>query len=232
MFGQARELFPQCRILCRNPDRTGIQMALAHHDAAKRDQRRGGKSHLLGTEQRCDYHVATGLQAAVRLQHGPAAQVVHDQGLVSLGDPEFPRQTGMLDARQRRSAGTAGVAGNQNVIGMRLYDTCSNRSDANFRHQFDADASCRVCVFQVVDQLGEILDRIDVVMGRWADQPNPRCRIPDACDDLIHFLTRQFAALARLGALRHLDLKFVGVGKIERGDAEAAGSDLLDGRTA
>jgi hypothetical protein len=39
-------------------------------------------------------------------------------------------------------------------------------------------------------------------------------------------------ALAGLGALRHLDLEFVGVDEVFAGDAEAARRDLLDGAAA
>jgi hypothetical protein len=42
----------------------------------------------------------------------------------------------------------------------------------------------------------------------------------------------QLAALAGLGALRHLDLDVVGVHQVLAGDAEAAGGDLLDRRAA
>jgi hypothetical protein len=45
-------------------------------------------------------------------------------------------------------------------------------------------------------------------------------------------VARQLAALAGLGALGHLDLQLVGVGKVEDVHAEAAGGDLLDRRAA
>ncbi len=67
MLGLALELLAQRRILRGNSDRTGIQMALAQHDAAHGDQRRGGKTELLRAEQRGDHHVAAGLQLAVGL---------------------------------------------------------------------------------------------------------------------------------------------------------------------
>src|SRR5690606_40104370 len=35
------ELLPEHRILRRDPDRASVEMTLAHHDAAERDQRRG-----------------------------------------------------------------------------------------------------------------------------------------------------------------------------------------------
>ena len=44
--------------------------------------------------------------------------------------------------------------------------------------------------------------------------------------------TGQLAALAGLGALRHLDLELVGVGEVVDRHTEAAGGDLLDRRAA
>jgi hypothetical protein len=51
-------------------------MALAHHDAAGRDQRRGGEAELVGAEQRADRDVAAGAQAAVDLHGDAAAQLL------------------------------------------------------------------------------------------------------------------------------------------------------------
>ncbi len=107
-------------------------MALAHHDAAERDQRRGGEAEFLGAEDRGDHDVAAGLEAAVGLQHDAAAQIVQHQRLVRFGDAEFPRQAGVLDARERRSAGAAGVAGNEDVIGIALGHAGGDRADADF----------------------------------------------------------------------------------------------------
>src|SRR6185369_9728569 len=49
-------------------------------------------------------------------------------------------------------------------------------------------------------------------------------------DVLGHLAAGQLAPLARLGALRHLDLDLVGRRQVFRRDAEAAGRDLLDPR--
>ena len=45
-------------------------------------------------------------------------------------------------------------------------------------------------------------------------------------------MTGQLSAFAGLGALRHLDLDFIGVGQIVTGDTEASGRHLFDGRAA
>ena len=47
---------------------------------------------------------------------------------------------------------------------------------------------------------------------------------------LVDLVAGQLAALAGLGALRHLDLQLVGVDQVLAGHAEAARGDLLDRR--
>ena len=73
------------------PDRAGVQVADAHHDAARHHQRGGGEAELLGAEQRGDDHVAAGLQLAVGLDDDPVAQAVAQQRLLGLGQAELPR---------------------------------------------------------------------------------------------------------------------------------------------
>ena len=58
------------------------------------------------------------------------------------------------------------VTSNGHVVGFRLRHACGNGSYADLRDQLDADRGLRVRVLQIVNQLREVLDRIDVVM-RW-----------------------------------------------------------------
>ncbi len=46
----AAELRPQLRVLRRHADGAGVEMAHPHHDAAERDQRRGGETEFLGAQ--------------------------------------------------------------------------------------------------------------------------------------------------------------------------------------
>ena len=46
MIRAAGEFGPEVGILCCDSDRAGIQVTLAHHDAAKSDQRRSGEADL------------------------------------------------------------------------------------------------------------------------------------------------------------------------------------------
>ena len=82
-------------------------MALAHHHAARRDQRRGGEAEFVGAEQRADHHVAAGAQAAIDLHGDARTQTVEHQRLMGFGEADFPRAAGVLDRGQRRSAGAA-----------------------------------------------------------------------------------------------------------------------------
>ena len=122
------------------------------------------------------------------------------------------------------------VAGNENVVGVALGHAGGDRADADFGDQLHAHAGRRIAVLQVVDQLLEILDRINVVVRRRADEADAGRRVADAGDVVVDLAAGQLAAFARLRALRNLDLQLVGVGQIPDRHAEAAGGDLLDRR--
>ena len=91
VLGLARELLPKLGILRRHTDRAGVEVALAHHDAAERDERRRREAEFFGAEERCDDDVAARLELAIRLQDDAAAQVVEHERLMGLGDAELPR---------------------------------------------------------------------------------------------------------------------------------------------
>ena len=80
-----------------------------------------------------------------------------------------------------------------------------------------------------MDQLRQILDGINIVMRRRRDESDARSRKTNFRDPRINFAAGQLAAFAGLRALRHLDLQFLRVDEVLARDAEAAGSDLLDG---
>jgi len=96
------------------------------------------------------------------------------------------------------------------------------------RHQLDRHLGSGGHLVQVVDQLGQVLDRVDVVVRRRRDQGHSRLRPPQARNVRGHLLAGQLPALSRLRALRDLDLELLGVDEELRRDAEAARGDLLD----
>ena len=107
--------------------------------------------------------------------------------------PKLPRQAGVLDARQRRSARAAVVARDQHVVGVRLHDAGGDRADADLGDELHADARRRVRVLQVVDQLRQILDRVDVVVRRRADQ----ARRPESSSESARCCRRPSCRAAR-----------------------------------
>ena len=79
-----------------------------------------------------------------------------------------------------------------------------------------------------MDQLRQVLDRIDVVVRRRRDQADAGDREAQAADVVADLAAGELAALARLRALCHLDLDLVGRRQVLSGDAEAARCHLLD----
>ncbi len=217
--GEARA---QHRVLRGDTDRTRIQVALAHHDAAGGNQRRGGEAELVGAKQGPDHHVAAGAQSAIHLHRDAPTQAVQYQRLLRLGQTDFPRRSGMRQRGQRRGASAAFETGDRHVIGARLRYAGGNRANSHFRHQLHGNPCLRIGVLQIVDELRQVLDRVDVVVRRRRNQTDTGSRIPHAGDVLVHLLARQLAAFAGLGALCHLDLQVVGVNQVFRGDAEPA----------
>ena len=80
----------------------------------------------------------------------------------------------MFDRRERRCPCTAIVASDDQVIGLGFSDASRDGANANLRTQLDADSGFRVGILQVMDQLSDILDRINIVVRRWANQANAR----------------------------------------------------------
>ena len=73
VLGLAGEALAEHRVLRRNADRAGVEMANAHHHAARRHQRRGGETEFLGPEQSGNGDVAAGLELTVGLDADTAA---------------------------------------------------------------------------------------------------------------------------------------------------------------
>ncbi|SKZ72348.1 Uncharacterised protein [Mycobacteroides abscessus subsp. abscessus] len=227
----AGETLTQQRILGGDADGAGVEMADAHHDATRDDERRRREAEFLGSEQCTDDHVASGLELAVDLHRDAVAKSVEQQGLLRLGETDLPGGTRMLQGCQRRCTGTAVVAGDQHDVGVCLRHTRGDRSDAELTDELDVYARLRIGILQIVDQLGEILDRVDVVMRWRRDEADARRRTTNLGDPRIHLVRRKLAALTGFRALRHLDLDVGAVAQVVRGDTEASRRDLLD-RTA
>ena len=231
MFRFSREAFAQFWILGRDPDRAGVQVALAHHQAALDDQGGGGKAEFVCAEKCRNNDIATGTQTAIGLYRDASSKIIQGQRLLGFGQSDLPWEPGVLDRRDWAGPGSTIISGNGHVIRVSFGYPCGHRADTNFRHQFDADSGFWIDVLEIVDQLCQVLDRIDV-MVRWrGNQSHARSRVTDLGNDMIHLMTRQLASFTGFCALGDLDLDIVGVDQVFGGYAETPGSDLLDCRT-
>ena len=118
------------------------------------------------------------------------------------------------------------------MIGIRLRNPGCDRADAHLGHELDGNARRRIGTAKVVDELLQVLDRVDVVVRRRRDEADSRRRQPNARDVAVDLVPGQLAALAGLRALRHLDLELVRVRQVVDRDAETPRCDLLDRRAA
>ena len=136
----------------------------------------------------------------------------------------------MLDRRQRRGAGATIMTGDDDVIGLGFSHTGGDCTDTNFRHQLDRDGSFWINVFQIMDQLRQIFDRINIVMRRRRNQADTRHRETQLGDVIGDFMSRQLTTFARLGALRHLDLNLFSRSQVFGGNTKTTGRNLFDFR--
>ena len=158
--------------------------------------------------------------------------MIGNQHLLGFSQAELPRQAGVLDGRQRARAGAAVVAGDQHHVGVRLGDAGGDGADTDFGHELHVDARVAVGVLQIVNQLRQIFDRVDVVVRRRRNQADAGRGVTHLGDPRINLVAGQLAALAGLGALRHLDLQVGAVHQVMAGDAEASRGHLLHARVA
>lgn len=108
-------------------------------------------------------------------------------------------------------------------------NTRRHDTDADFRHQLDRHSCSGVRSFQIVNQLLQILDRVDIMVRRRRNKRDARSGVTGPADRSRHLVSGQFTAFSRLGTLSHLDLQLVRVGEVIRRDTETARRDLLDG---
>mmetsp|Transcript_51252 Transcript_51252/g.116742 ORF Transcript_51252/g.116742 Transcript_51252/m.116742 type:complete len:220 (-) Transcript_51252:3061-3720(-) len=195
----------------------GVQVALPHHVATHGNQWSSGEPEELSAEQRSNNHIATVPQLAVGLQRHTPAQTVEHESLVGLGQAEFPRAPSVLDSGPSGRPGASVVAGDQDVISLALGDTCCDDTHSHFGHQLHAHIRSRVGILQIKDQLGQILNGIDVVVRGRRNQPNTGGGLSGLGDVFQNLPPRQLTALSRLRPLRHLDLQLISICQIING---------------
>ena len=140
IFRLTAEILTKFRILCRNTNRTGIQITYTHHDATHRYQRCCRKSEFFRTQNRGNRHITTGHQFSVCFNTNFITKTVHNQCLVCLCKTKFPRKTGIMNGTSRCCTGTSVITGNENHLCACLCHAGCNRTNARFGNKLHADS--------------------------------------------------------------------------------------------
>ena len=221
ILGLALEPLAQLGVLGADAHGAGVQVADTHHHAALAHQQGGAEAELLSAQHTADGNIAAGEQLGIALNADAAAQAVQDQGLVGLGDAQLPGQACILDGGAGGCTGAAVVTGDKDDLCAALGNTGGNGADTGLADQLYVDVGVAVGVLQVIDQLGQILDGVDVVVGRGRDQAHAGGTVAGLGDPGVDLGTGQVAALAGLCTLCQLDLDLFGGDQILAGHTKA-----------
>ena len=142
-------------------------MTLADHLAPHGEERKSAESESFGAQECCHNHISPGSDATIGLQDDLRSHAFGHQSLMCLSDAQLPRRAGMFDRHQRRGPGTTLRARDGDHVGIGLGDAASDGAHSGLAHQLDRYPGGWLESLQVVDQLGEIFDRVDVVVWRW-----------------------------------------------------------------
>ena len=205
------EVRAQFGILCCHTERTRVEVALAHHHTSKHDKCQCSESKFLGSKQRHEDDVATGLQLTVNLHANLTSQSVLHERLLGFRQSYLRRYTGKSHTRCRACSRSALGSRDNDKVSLCLCHTGGNSSHSALCHEFHADGSLRINVLEVEDKLGEVLDGVDVVMRWWRDERDARDGVAGLGDNLVYLESRQLTAFSRLGSLSHLNLYFLSI---------------------
>jgi hypothetical protein len=120
---------------------------------------------------------------------------------VSFGDAELPGKSSVFYSGPAAGSRSAVVTGNGDVFRFALGHSNGHDAHADDGHQFDRDAGLRIGAFQVVNQFGQILDRVNVVMRRRRYQADSSHAVSRLSNVDRHFVAGQFATFVRIGQI-------------------------------
>src|SRR3546814_15782011 len=93
MLRLAGEAGAKHRVLRRDADRAGVEVAFAHHDAARRDQLRRREAELVRAEKPGHPHVPPGAKTPLGLPRDAPAHVVEPHSRTRITHPPYPPQS-------------------------------------------------------------------------------------------------------------------------------------------
>ena len=227
IVGTAHEACTEAFVLRSHTDGTGVGVAFAHHHATEHDERQCAECELIGTEHRHDDDVLGRLQLTIGLQSHLVAETVADERLLGFGKAYFGRNACKAHRTGGRGSCTTFGTADDDEVGLGLGYAGSDGSHTTFGHQLHAHGSLGVDVLQVEDELGEVLDAVDVVMRWGRNERDAWDGVARLGNDLVHLEAGQLSTLTGLGTLGNLDLYLLGIDQIFSSDTEASAGNLL-----
>ena len=182
---------PQLRVLGRDPDRAGVEVADAHHDAAQGDQRRGRGADLLGARAAR----RSRRRGPCASRRRPAARPASAARCARASAASRPARAPTARPRDTsEDCGEAPVPPSWPAITM--WSACAFTTPAATvptpasAASFTEMRARRVRAAQVVDELLEVLDRVDVVVRRRRDQLDAGRRVAQPADVGVDLVAR------------------------------------------
>lgn len=163
---RALESFTQGFLLRGDTDRARVEMTHARHDAALGYHGDGAEAKLVGSQDSCHDDFPAGTNATVNTELNSLSQLVLLECRVSLGETKLPETASMLHRAHGRCTRAALVTRDLHNISVGLDDATCDGSDAALSNELDGNLSGLVDFVKVVDELGQVLNRIDIVMRR------------------------------------------------------------------
>ena len=232
IFRFAFESLSQLRILGSYTNRTGVQIADSHHYTAHSYKRCCSKTEFLCTKKCCNCNITTAHQFTVCLNADTVTKSVHKQCLMGFSKSKLPWKSCIVNGASGCCTSTSIISGNQDYLCTSLCNSGCNRTNASLRNQLYRNICIFICIFQVIDQLCQVLDGIDIVMRRRGDQGNTRCGVTSFRNPWINLLRRKMSTFTRFCALCHFDLDFSCRYQITAGNTETTTGYLFDCRTS
>src|SRR5437867_2256466 len=150
--------------LRRDADVAGIELAAAADRATDRHHRERSEPHAVRSEAEHLRNIERALHAAVAPELDDIAQPRRHERAVRLRDADLHRKTGAAERVLARGAGAAVVTGERDDVGARLRDADRDDADVGYDRDLDRNARARIHGLELVNDLREVLDRVDVVI--------------------------------------------------------------------
>ncbi len=160
----AREL----GLLRREAPRAAAGVTALAEVAAERHERRRADGDDVGAERDRLGHVGRGADRAGRDDRCLVADALVAQALVDDGDRDLDRDADVVADDRRRRTGAAPEAVEVDVVGTGAHDAARDGGDVVHGGDLDADRLVAGRLLERVDELAQVLDRVDVVVRRRA----------------------------------------------------------------